>query len=143
MSMIDGTVALLQQNNPPWRSVQKLLSLAELSSTTVIHCPALFVIEMASNPKPDVRGTGAYLQSVTETIGVVIVTQSINGQHQDFTELRKAVKQRLFGHTPANDYEPFWLGNGRLLGMNSGRASWLDNFVTEYTEDQLNYGPQE
>ncbi|ELR65845.1 hypothetical protein C942_00932 [Photobacterium marinum] len=140
--LIALTVARLKAGNPPWKDVSEIDALSQLNSKSAStnRTPALYVFLVGENPKPDVRGSGAYLQAITATVGVVIVDASRNGKQIDFQPLRKELRKRLFGWSGSGDFEPFWLGSGRLFTIDSGRASWLDNFVTEYTEDQLNYG---
>ncbi|KLV09574.1 hypothetical protein ABT56_00345 [Photobacterium aquae] len=137
------TVARLKEGNPPWKDVSEIDALSQLDvkKTGTTRTPALYVFLVGETPAPDVRGSGAYLQSLTATVGVVIVDTSRNGKPIDLQPLRQALRQRLFGWSGAEEFEPYWLGGGRLLTIESGRASWLDNFVTEYTEDQNAYGP--
>ncbi|EGR1111404.1 hypothetical protein EFU26_07225 [Vibrio cholerae] len=145
MNLLDATIELLKAPDKraapsPFKSVKKLMALSELEiSSATMQTPAVFVIEMASDPRPDVRGTGAYLQSVTDTVGIVIIADARNGKHTDFEALRQAARARLFGQPPTPKHEPFWLGKGRLLSVSTGRASWLEHYVTEHTEDQLSY----
>ncbi|MGF1680223.1 phage tail terminator protein [Photobacterium minamisatsumaniensis] len=137
------TVARLKADSPPWKDVSEIDALSQLDLKTAgtTRTPALYVFLVGETPSPDVRGAGAYLQSLTATVGVVIVDASRNGKPINLQPLRKALRKRLFGWSGADDFEPYWLGGGRLLTIQSGRASWLDNFVTEYTEDQNAYGP--
>ncbi|MGF1688704.1 hypothetical protein L4C36_18800 [Photobacterium japonica] len=137
------TVARLKEGNPPWKDVSEIdaLSQLDLKKSGTTRTPALYVFLVGETPGPDVRGSGAYLQSLTATVGVVIVDTSRNGKPIDLQPLRQALRKRLFGWSGSDAFEPYWLGGGRLLTIESGRASWLDNFVTEYTEDQNAYGP--
>jgi hypothetical protein len=100
----------------------------------------LFVFLVSDNPQPDTRGSGAYLQACTATVGVVIAHKSVNRKPIDWQPLRKELRQRLFGWSGDEEFEPFWLGSGRLMSISNGRADWLDQFITEYTEDQNRYG---
>ncbi|MGF1775900.1 phage tail terminator protein [Vibrio nomapromontoriensis] len=126
----------------PWVDVKEIDSLTQVNDKQVstTRTPTLYVFLVDDAPKPDVRGTGAYLQSCIATVGVVIEAKSINGKPIDFMPIRQALRQRLFGWSGNSEYEPYWLGRGRMLGVSAGRATWLDQFVTEYTEDQLSYG---
>lgn len=136
------TVARLREGSPPWLDVSEIDALSQLdgkkSGTT--RNPRLYVFLVGETPGADVRGSGPYLQSLTATVGVVIVDTSRNGNPIDFAPLRRELRQRLFGWSGSDEFEPYWLGGGRLLTIQDGRASWLDNFVTEYTEDQNAYG---
>ncbi|MGR5271359.1 phage tail terminator protein [Vibrio alginolyticus] len=135
---------LKDQSNgkPPWIDVKEIDSLTQLheKKSALLRTPALFVFLVSDSPKPDVRGSGLYLQDCVATVGVVIVTKSTNSKPIDWQPLRKELRQRLFGWTPDDEYEPFWLGPGRLMGISNGRADWFDQFITEYTEDQNRYG---
>ncbi|UTV30163.1 phage tail terminator protein [Photobacterium atrarenae] len=128
------------EGKPPWRDVGEIGDLSQLDSKSSSRNPALYVFLAGETPGQDVRSSGPYLQSVTATVGVVIVASAVNGKVADLQPLRKALRKRLFGWSGAAEFEPYWLGGGRILAIQSNRTSWLDNFVTEYTEDQNNYG---
>jgi hypothetical protein len=142
--LIELTIARLKDTTnrkPPWLDVLAIDSLAQINDkgTAIARTPTLYVFLVSDNPKSDVRGSGAYLQSCEVTIGVVIAEKSTNRQPISWSVIRAELRQRLFGWAPDNDFEPYWLGAGRLIGLNAGRATWLDQFVTEYTEDQNRY----
>lgn len=144
--LIDLTIARLKDKaigKPPWLDVCEIDSLAQINDGKKSNnrMPCLYVFLVSDSPKPDVRGSGAYLQSCVATVGVVIAHQSINGKPMDFTPLRKELRKRLFGWAGNSEFEPYWLGAGRLMSVSAGRATWFDQFVTEYTEDQISYGP--
>lgn len=123
--------------NDTWRDVKELDALSELDvSKSGMRYPTLFVFLVNESPGSDVRGSGPYLQSVRATLGVVIVNQRINGRYTPMEGIRKELRKALFGYSPDSEYEPFWLGNGRLINVGRGTSSWIDNFITEYTEDQ-------
>ncbi|CCN69786.1 hypothetical protein [Vibrio nigripulchritudo] len=127
---------------PPWKDVLEIDSLSQINekSSALLRTPALFVFLVNDNPRPDTRGSGAYLQSCSATVGVVIAHKSVNRHPIDWQPIRKALRQRLFGWAAATEFEPFWLGSGRLMSLSNGRADWFDQFITEYTEDQNRYG---
>ncbi len=123
--------------NTTWQNVKPLGGLSELEiKRSGLRTPTLFVFMVSENPKPDVRGSGPYLQSINVTLGVVIVDSNRNGRPLNFSPLRHTLRQQLFGWQPTATYEPYWLGTGRLLSIEKGQASWIDHFVTEYTADQ-------
>ncbi|MDO6542817.1 phage tail terminator protein [Photobacterium sanguinicancri] len=130
------------KGKPPWIDVHELDSLTQLDlkRSKTVRTPSLYVFQVGDSPQPDVRGSGAYLQTVTVTVGVVIVDASSNSKPLNWKPLRDELKKRLFGWSGDDEFEPYWLGSGRLLAVESGRATWLDQFVTEYTEDQNSYG---
>ncbi|MCG9624639.1 hypothetical protein L1D34_07270 [Vibrio mediterranei] len=138
------TISRLKENlaNVPWCDVKEIDSLTQINDKvkSSTRTPMLYVFLVEDSPKPDVRGTGAYLQSCEVTIGVVIEQKSINGKPIDLMPIRKTLRERLFGWSGDKEFEPYWLGRGRMLGISAGRATWLDQFLTEYTEDQLDYG---
>ncbi|EOX3330235.1 hypothetical protein ACPFT1_000537 [Vibrio cholerae] len=126
---------------PPWVDVKEISDLSTLDiSRSGTRGITLFVFSQGERASPDVRGSGPYLQTVTETIGVLIVAKVVNDNKFDFKPVRQALRERLFGWSPNADYEPFWLGDGRLMNVQKGQVTWLDNFNTEYTEDQNRYG---
>lgn len=141
MSIVKAVVARLKETPKPWVDVKELGALSQLDlNQSGIRYPALYVFPAGETASEDIRGSGPYLQTIRPTIGIVLVEQSVNGGEIDFEPLRKELRKRLFGWAPLTQHEPFWLGGGRLLSIQSGAASWLDNFVTEYTEDQNAYG---
>ena len=136
--MLDVVTLLVTQLNPQdalWLEVDGLLKLSELDDKTPKRLPKLYVIEMSERAKPDVRGSGPYLQTVQLELGVVVVMASINGQQPSLTPIRKQVRERLFGWRPHIDAEPLALAGGSLLKISSHYVAWLDRFITEYTED--------
>jgi hypothetical protein len=144
VDLIELTIARLKDTtngNPPWLDVLAIDSLAQINDkgAAIARTPTLYVFLVSDNPKSDVRGSGLYLQSCEATIGVVIAEKSTNRKPIDWSTIRAELRQRLFGWTPDEDFEPYWLGAGRLIGITAGRATWLDQFVTEYTEDQNRY----
>ena len=126
---------------PPWVDVKEISDLSTLDlSRSGTRGITLFIYHQGERPSPDVRGSGLYLQSITETIGVLIVAKVVNSNKFDFKSIRTALRERLFGWSPNSDHEPFWLGDGRLMKVQKGQVTWLDNFITQYTEDQNRYG---
>ncbi|MDG2881450.1 hypothetical protein P7M59_26510, partial [Vibrio parahaemolyticus] len=75
---------LKDQSNgkPPWIDVKEIDSLTQLheKKSALLRTPALFVFLVSDSPKPDVRGSGPYLQECVATVGVVIVTKSTNSK---------------------------------------------------------------
>lgn len=126
---------------PPWTDVQEISSLSALESNrSGLRGVTLFVFVQEDRATADVRGAGPYLQTVTETIGILIVAKVVNSEQFDFKPVRQALRKRLFGWSPDDLHEPMWLGNGRFMNVQRGQMTWLDNFMTEYTEDQNRYG---
>lgn len=127
---------------PPWKDVLEIDSLSQINEkkTALLRTPTLFVFLVSDNPQPDIRGSGLYLQACRATVGVVIAHKSVNRNPIDWQPLRKELRKRLFGWSGDDEFEPFWLGSGRLMSLSNGRADWFDQFITEYTEDQNRYG---
>lgn len=130
------------RSKPPWKDVLEIDSLSQINEkkAALLRTPTLFVFLVSDTPRPDTRGSGAYLQTCTATVGVVIAHKSVNRNPIDWQPLRKELRKRLFGWSGADEFEPFWLGSGRLMSLSNGRADWFDQFITEYTEDQNRYG---
>lgn len=143
--MIDSIIARLSDasldatGKNPWLSVEGLLDLSELDDKSNKRFPKLYVIELAEQARPDVRGSGPALQTVQAEIGVICLMSKRNGACPSLGPLRQAVRARLFGFVPIEDgesqheYEPLWLNGGGLLKINAGHVAWLDKFMTEYT----------
>ncbi len=144
MSVIDNIIAQLSDKTveaPPWVDVKEIAALSTLDiARSGTRGVTLFVFLNSESPTPDTRGSGPYIQTVTQTYGVLIVAKVVNTQTFDFEPIRQALRKRLFGWSPNDGHLGFWLGTGRLLNVQKGQVSWLDNFVTEYTEDQNRYG---
>lgn len=135
MDAASAVIARLKQDQAPWRDVSGLLALSELHRQTLNRTPALFVLTLAEDPAPDSRSSGPALQSVKQTLGVVLVDQVGNQQAPDLTPLRQELRRRLFGFQPGPQFEPLVLGTGKLLSVERGQVGWIDCFITEYTED--------
>ncbi|SHO58797.1 phage tail terminator protein [Vibrio quintilis] len=141
MSIVQAVINRLKTTPKPWVDVKALGALTQLDmAKSGTRTPTLYVFQTGETTGGGVPGSGPYLQTVRPTIGIVIVERSVNGKEIDFEPLRAQLKQRLFGWSPLPQHEPFWLGGGRLLSVHTATASWMDNFVTEYTEDQNRYG---
>lgn len=126
---------------PLWTDVNEISDLSTLDvNRSGLRGITLFVFQRSESAGSDVRGSGPYLQTLTETLGVVIVAKVVNSDKFNFKPVRKQLRERLFGWTPDDDHEPFWLGNGQLMNIQRGQITWIDNFITEYTEDQNRYG---
>ncbi|AMG01352.1 phage tail terminator protein [Vibrio harveyi] len=126
----------------PWTDVKEIADLSTLDiSRSGTRGITLFVYSQGERSEPDVRGAGPYLQTVTETIGVLVVAKVVNNNKFDFEPIRKTLRQRLFGWSPNEEHEPFWLGGGRLMNVQKGQVTWLETYITQYTEDQNRYGP--
>lgn len=142
MIVISDVIAHLRAvADAPWIDVKEVSDFSMLNTArSGLRGITLFVFTQSESVSADVRGSGPYLQTVTETLGVVIVAKVINDDKFDFSSVRKALRKQLFGWSPDADHESFWLGAGRLLDIQRGQVAWLDNYVTEYTEDQNSYG---
>lgn len=125
----------LQQGTPSWHSVAGLMALSELADRPPKRLPALFVVPLSEQARPDVRGSGPALQTLKVELGVVLVVAARNQQQPDLTPLRAEIRQRLFGWQPDDTAEPLALAGGQLMSVQSGSVAWLDTFHTEYTED--------
>lgn len=132
-------VSLLKTRLTPaaalWVDVEGLVQLSALDDKSLTRLPKLYVIELSELARPDVRGSGPYLQTVQLELGVISVMANINGQHGNLTPMRQQVRERLFGWEPSQDHEPLALAGGRLLKLGDRYVAWLDRFITEYTED--------
>ena len=135
MDAASAVIARLREGQPPWCDVRGLLTLSELHLQALNRTPALFVLMLAEDPGPDSRSSGPALQSVKQTLGVVLVDQIRNQRAPDMTPLRQELRRRLFGFQPGAQFEPLVLGAGHLLSVEQGQVSWVDRFITEYTED--------
>ncbi len=144
MSVIKSIIDHLMDasdEQPPWMDVKEIADLSMLDTArSGLRGVTLFVFLQSESPSPDVRGSGPYLQELTQTYGVLVVAKLVNQDTFDFEPIRKQLRKRLFGWSPYSGYESFWLGSGQLFNLQRGQISWLDNFVTEYTEDQNRYG---
>ncbi len=124
-----------------WSDVKEISDLSTLDiARSGTRSITWFVFQQGERPSPEVRGSGPLLQSITQTVGVVIVAKVVNDDKFDFAPVRKALRKKLFGWTPDDDHAPFSLGAGQLLNVRTGQVAWLDSFITEYTEDQNRYG---
>lgn len=144
--MIDINIVIqrlkaVEPEAPLWADVKEISDLSTLDvNRSGLRGVTLFVVQQSESASADVRGSGPYLQTLTETLGVVIVAKVVNSDQFDFKPVRQMLRERLFGWSPDDDHEPFWLGSGRLMNVQRGQVTWMDNFITEYTEDQNRYG---
>ena len=138
MDAVTALIDRLKEGNPPWRDVKGLLALSELDKQRKNRTPMLFVLNLKEQARPDVRGSGPYLQTVRLTLGVICIHSATNNGEPDLLPLRQEVRRRLFGYAPLG-FEALSLAGGQLLNVTSGQAAWIDQFDTEYTED-ANHG---
>ncbi|KEQ19171.1 phage tail terminator protein [Endozoicomonas numazuensis] len=137
MDAVSVVIEQLKQGVPPWVEVKGLLALSDLDKQALNRTPALFVINLAERAAPDVRGSGPALQTVSLTLGVVVVEKAHN-REPDLLPLRQEIRRRLFGWAPQG-FEALTLDGGQLLNIHKGQVAWIDKFTTEYTED-ANHG---
>ena len=98
--------------------------------------PACFVIPMREQPGPSIAAD-ILQQKVTVTIGVILVVRNLGDQigaaaGADLEQLRRAVREQLYGWTPDPVFDPFERGMGQLLAFRDGHAWWQDLFTTSY-----------
>ena len=135
MNVVPQVIARLQQcSAPTWKAVKTLVDLSQLSAQNPQQSPTLYVLLLDEKVKADVRGCGPVLQTVVLTFGVVVVAHSGNRTDPDLTPIRQQIRQQLFGWQP-HGFEEIALAGGRLLSVQSGYLSWIDQFSTEYTQD--------
>lgn len=118
------------------KRVEGIESLAALETVPNSAFPAAFVIQAEEARTEEINGPGLIVVRVDAVFSVVtvIAASAVRGQPRDeLTSLSDAIIARLFGFTPDPDvYRPLVPGAGRLLGLEAGRASWIDQFRTTY-----------
>lgn len=118
------------------KRVEGIESLAAIEALPNSAFPAAFVVQAEEARRESQNGPGLIVVEVDAVFNVVIMitASAVRGQARDeLTSLSEAIITRLLGWTPdAAVYRPITPGAGRLLGLEAGRASWIDQFRTTY-----------
>lgn len=94
-----------------------------------------WVVPIGETPTGDTRTAGAALQKVNLIFGVLLGVRSFNDQrgnksNAQLDQARDAVRNKLFGWTPATALLPCLLSNSELVNMDQGVIFWLDRYTT-------------
>lgn len=116
--------------------VEGLLALSDWQDKNAAR-QRLFVLELQERVGPLVEGMGLYRQTLTTTIGVLLVVPARNNAQPDVIAQRQQIRELLYGFSPHDDYTPLALAAGQLQPARPGTVAWLDTFTTQYTEDAL------
>ncbi len=126
----------LAAGNLGLKRIDGIESLAALDGLPNAAFPAAFVVQGEEARREVQNGPGLIVVEVEAVFQVVtiITTSAARGLARDeLTGLSDAIIARLLGYTPDPDvYRPITPGAGRLLGLENGRASWIDSFRTVY-----------
>jgi hypothetical protein len=134
--MLEGLmIARLVEGNLGFRAVEGVETIAQLASVPVAR-PAAFVLPALEDYRAAHEGAGLIDIEVTAALDVVVMVDgaATRGQRAgELEQLRRAVVEQIFGWTPdPSVYRPFIPTSGRLLGIESGRASHITRFRTLY-----------
>lgn len=126
----------LAAGNLGLKRVEGVESLAAIEALPNSAFPAAFVVQAEAARREVQNGPGLIVVEVEAVFNVVIIVSAgaARGTARDeLTGLSDAIIDRLLGWTPDADiYRPITPGAGRLLGLEAGRASWIDSFRTVY-----------
>ncbi|WP_439532031.1 phage tail terminator protein [Polymorphobacter sp.] len=114
------------------RTVEGAKALAELA-TIQVALPGLFVVPAAEDFRPVQEGAGLIQLEETIQFDVVVIINASATRGRDEDELEgfsEAVKTLLFGWAPSAEFRPIVPVASRLLGVGSGRVSWIIRFRT-------------
>ncbi|GLX86372.1 hypothetical protein tloyanaT_26250 [Thalassotalea loyana] len=116
------------------------VDLANIMKGKLQHQRVAYVFEQSRVPSGNSRDAGAPpMQRITTTYAVVVGVARVNDVKGTKTvkkteDVLVALRNCLFGFTPADNAEPLILGNANTVGF-SDNALWkLERFITEHYE---------
>jgi len=123
-------------------TVGSALALSSLDDVSITRTPSVYVFQQSESPKPNRRDLGKPLQEVAINIGVLLVVTKRNDPtgekgNKVLTELRKHLRDSLFGWQPPAPFQPLELGKSNLVKMKAGSIFWLDSFTTTYDAEAI------
>ena len=118
------------------RSVQGAVELAAALNAQTLATPAVFVVPLRDQTRPDAGFTSGVIQQTLRTFGVVLVVDNKRDATgaaalNDLEPLRIAVRERLLGWAAEGAEAPFTASGGQLIDMDGGRVWWGDDYQTE------------
>ncbi|WP_416305212.1 hypothetical protein [Neptunicella sp. SCSIO 80796] len=131
-------IAVQTQIKPVFNQVDSAVNIHTAIAQPINQPSVAYVVPLTERPAQNSRDmdVGQPLQEVNVGFGVVIGLQSINDPTgskgmEALQQLRKELRKKLFGWSPAPDFNPITLGNGDLVGFAKNGLWWIDRFTTQ------------
>ena len=121
---------------------EEAVDLAHAMKGRLTQTPVAYVIEISRRPEQNVRDTGAALQRIKTTIGIVIGIAKRNDvtgskANNEVKPILTETRKTLFGFAPTNEHSPLELAAADTVGV-SDHALWkLERFTTEHYEQAI------
>jgi hypothetical protein len=108
---------------------------------TPMAVPACFVLVNAELPGPP-AAANLLIQQVQMEIGIITVVRNVadvtgRAASLDTEQLRKKVKDLLYGWVPEGASAPLARGPGSLLAFRDGHVWWQDIYSTSYYDKAM------
>jgi hypothetical protein len=120
---------------PPLRLVGKSADMpsAQGQSRGVVQSPSAYVVPIGDNAAPNRFATGAHIQEVAETFGVLLVVRDLSDAKggaaaASFSTVKAAIRNSLVAWTPNNVDMPIELVDGRMVDVINGEVWWLERY---------------
>jgi hypothetical protein len=120
---------------PPLRLVGKSADMpsAQGQSRGAVQSPSAYVLPIGDNATPNRFATGAHIQEVAETFGILIVVRDLSDAKggaaaSSFSAVKGAVRDALISWTPNNADMPIDLVDGRMVDVINGEVWWLERY---------------
>lgn len=120
--------------------VKPALDIVETMSASLKVNVVVFVVLLEEQPGNNHRDM-AYapaIQTINETVGVLIGIRTTGRSEQDKNQLervRKAIRGSLFGWTPTPIHSNFLLGKSNIQKIQSRQLFWMDRFTNQHDEE--------
>ncbi len=133
--MIKALVTRIKATVPELKLVGEAADFQAAAENNPLATPCCFVFLMDETPGRS--ATDVLLQKVEATVGIVFVVKNLKdtkgaAARDALDELRKKVKDQVFGWQASTEFDPFERGASRLLAFRDGHAWWQDLYLTSY-----------
>lgn len=122
-----------------FKQVGSATSFAALKKKPIQKSPAAFVLPILEKLGKQEKIGGVLEQHSSDTFAVIIAVKDRRDADgalgsKQLGELRKSLRQSLYGWSPAKGFDPILLGDGRLLALDDQTVFWQDKFTTAHFE---------
>lgn len=135
MPMVEALKQRIRQTVPELKFVGEAVDFQAAAESNPLATPACFVFLM--DERPSKSQTDVLVQRVEATVGVAFVVKNLKdakgaAASGALDDLRRKVKDQVFGWQASAELDPFERGASRLLAFRDGHVWWQDLYLTSY-----------
>lgn len=138
--MINALKERIKQTVPELKFVGEAADFQAAAESNPLATPACFVFLM--DERPGRSQTDVLVQQVEATVGIAFVVKNLKdtkgaAARGALDDLRRKVKEQIFGWQASVEFDPFERGASRLLAFRDGHVWWQDLYLTSYYDRSL------